>query len=277
MSFGNRQAFDGTGNQKASSPQDSTLEKESERDEDEAEDSLQTNPRFKRQDNEAAVTPSTMSSTTGSAAFDRVVDALSRQSSQLAEQYEKFKAMTENLAKGLKELQEKANISRESLRDSAASLGSDLRIGLNDLVDRINSTVSGLTLADLQNGIKSVMSQSVPEYAVTQSSTAPSSDQLSIESVVSELLTPGEASSTTPSPLEHVKQQFSQFIQGAENFLKSHRPNFSGNDETVEGQNGQKDRPSLLTRLSGFSSRRKMKDGNDAASSSAPSSTATGL
>ena len=241
---------------------EATLEDDPEREE-ETVDSLQSSPkwnnkpgkRFKRQtDNlESVVTQVTNTvSQASSTSFDRVLEALSQQSNQLAESYQNLKRMTENLASGLRDLQAKANISTDSLRSSAATLGSDLRDGLSNLVDRINSTISGITLDDLQQGLKSVMTRSTPEYAASEPSVTQSSgDQLSIESVVSELLTPGQT--TTASPLEHVKQQFSSFIQGAEEFLKRNTPHITSKN------GGQDDSPSLFTRISNFASNRRRK------------------
>jgi hypothetical protein len=210
---------------------------------------FQGHNRFRRQTADippASMLPESISSSTPSI-FDRVMESLSKESQQLAERYQDLKRMTENLAQGLRNLQEKANISTDSLRNSAATLGSDLRSGLNNLVESVNSTMSGPTLEDLQNGLRSIVSRSTSDNTVSPSN---SSDEMSVESVVSSLLTPNEKdmSSTTPSPLDQVRQQFNQFIQGAETFLRTHR---SGKNED---QNPD-ERLSILTRLSNFARR----------------------
>lgn len=150
----------------------------------------------------------------GQSDFDRILESLSQQSRQLADQFQELRRLTENLAGGLRNLQEKAGVSAESLRASASTLGNDLKDRWRQFIRSVNDSVSNLSIEDIQNGLKN----SIPSLSNNdRGSTISPADESAIDSVVSEILSSG--TTTTESPLSSVQRQVSSILQGAENYF----------------------------------------------------------
>jgi len=164
------------------------------------------------------------SGSVGQSDFDRILESLSQQSQQLADQFQELKRLTENLADGLRNLQERAGVSTESLRASASTLGNDLRDRWRQFIRSVNDSVSNLSIEDIKNGLRNSISSSSSN---DRGSTISPADQSAIDSVVSEILSSG--TTTTESPLSSVQRQVSSLLQGAENFFSRQ------NDQAEEG------------------------------------------
>jgi len=175
------------------------------------------------------------SGSVGQSDFDRILESLSQQSQQLADQFQELKRLTENLADGLRNLQERAGVSTESLRASASTLGNDLRDRWRQFIRSVNDSVSNLSIEDIKNGLRNSISSSSSN---DRGSTISPADQSAIDSVVSEILSSG--TTTTESPLSSVERQVSSLFQGAENF-------FSRQNDQAEGLRNLMDGLSDLT------------------------------